>query len=184
MHDSQPQNTPPRLTVLLPRHQIAARVAELAAQIGTDYANQPLLLLCVLKGAAIFMADLARAIPAELVPHCRFDFIALRSYGASTQSSGSVHLVKDADADIAGRHVLVVEDILDTGNTLAWLLPHLAERGPASVRVAVLLDKPSRRVQNVQADYVAFTISDRFVVGYGLDYGEKYRNLADICVLG
>jgi hypoxanthine phosphoribosyltransferase len=169
---------PHDLQVFLSRQQIEARVAELGAEIARDYAGEPLLLLCVLKGAVVFLADLARSIPLD----CSFDFVAASSYGKSVHSSGSVHLVKDTDAEIAGKHVLLVEDILDTGTTLSFLKRHIAQRNPRSVRIAALLDKPSRRSEPIEADYVGFTIPDHFVVGYGLDYAEKYRNLPDLCI--
>jgi hypoxanthine phosphoribosyltransferase len=176
-----PSNPPQSasLPVLLSREQIQKRVAELAAQIAKDYAGDSLLLLGILKGSVIFLADLARAIPIE----CSFDFLAASSYGRSIHSSGSVHLKKDTDADIADRHVVVVEDVLDTGITLNYICRHLQLRHPRSLRIATLLDKPSRRREPIRADYVGFTIPDKFVVGYGLDYAERFRNLPDICVL-
>jgi hypoxanthine phosphoribosyltransferase len=174
-----PPDPPQRLEVLLSRDAIRRRVEELAAQIARDYAGQSLLLLGILKGSFVFVADLARALPLD----CRIDFVGASSYGASVHSSGSVHLTKDTDAAIEGQHVLLVEDILDTGNTLAFLVEHVQRRNPQSVKIAALLDKPSRRLQPVHADYVGFSIDDRFVVGYGLDHAEKYRNLPDICVI-
>jgi len=167
--------------VLIDRTAIQSRVTELGAQIGRDYAgaDDPLLLLGVLKGAAVFLADLARAIPLD----CTFDFLAASSYGRNSTSTGSVHLLKDTNAEIAGADVLLVEDILDTGITLNYLRKHLQLRAPRSLRIVTLLDKPARRRQPLEADYVGFTTEDRFVIGYGMDYAEKYRNLPDICVL-
>jgi len=166
------------LPVLLSRDQIHNRVQELAAAITKDAAGEPLLLLGVLKGSIIFLADLARALPVE----CSFDFLAAASYGRSIHSSGSVHLKKDTDAEIADKHVILVEDILDTGITLNYLCKHLHLRHPRTLRVATLLDKPSRRREPIAADYVGFTIPDHFVVGYGMDYAERFRNLPDICI--
>jgi hypoxanthine phosphoribosyltransferase len=166
------------LPILLSRGQIRDRVQEMATAIAKDAAGEPLLLLGVLKGSVIFLADLARALPVE----CSFDFLAASSYGRSIHSSGSVHLKKDTDAEISGRHVILVEDILDTGITLNYLRKHLQLRAPRTLRIATLLDKPSRRREPIQADYVGFTIPDHFVVGYGLDYAERFRNLPDICI--
>lgn len=173
---SSPQSS--SLAVLLTREQIQERVLEMGAAIARDYAGESLLLLGVLKGAVIFLADLARAIPLD----CSFDFIAAASYGRSIHSSGSVHLIKDTDAEIEDMNVLLVEDILDTGITLGYLRGHLRLRRPRSLRIAALLDKPSRRREPIEADYVGFTVPDHFVVGYGLDYAEKFRNLPDICI--
>jgi hypoxanthine phosphoribosyltransferase len=167
----------PSLEILFTRRQIQARVEELGAAITADYARQNLLLVGVLKGAVPFLADLARCIDLD----CAFGFVAASSYGKSVRTSGRVHLKKDLDADVAGQHVLLVDDILDTGITLSFLRQHVQERQPASVKIAVLLDKPSRRLQSLEADFVGFTIPDRFVVGYGMDYSEKFRNLPDIC---
>jgi len=160
---------------------IRRRVAELAAEIDAHYANAswPLVLLCVLKGSLIFTADLARLItvPVEI------DFIAVRSYGDGTQSGGRVEMVKDAGMRLRGRELLLVEDVVDTGHTVAFLQTHLAQRGARSVRCVTLLSKTSRRVREVHIDWAGFVIPDRFVVGYGLDHGERYRNLADVHVL-
>ena len=168
-----------RLRVLFTRQQISARVAELAAEISLDFAGDSVILLGVLQGATIFMADLARA----LTIGATFDFIGVASYGKSTQSSGEVRITKDLDQPVEGRNVIVVEDILDTGLTLNFISRLLLAHQPKALRVAALLDKPSRRVQPFQADYVGFTIPDEFVVGYGMDFAEQYRNLPDICVL-
>jgi hypoxanthine phosphoribosyltransferase len=160
---------------------IRRRVAELAAEIDAHYADarSPIVLLCVLKGSLIFTADLARLItvPVEI------DFIRVRSYGAGARSDGRVEMVKDADLRLRGRDVLLVEDVVDTGHTVAFLQTHLAQRGARSVRCVTLLDKTSRRVREVHIDWAGFAIPDRFVVGYGLDHGERYRNLADVRVL-
>ncbi len=167
------------LRVLIGSERIAARVRELGAEIARDFAGQEILLVGILKGAAVFLADLARSIPL----HASFDFMAVTSYGRKSQSSGVVRLLKDLNEDIAGRNVILVEDILDTGLTLSYLRDLLLDRQPAQLRIAVLLDKTSRRQVPLRADYTGFEIPDEFVVGYGLDYAEKYRNLGDICVL-
>ena len=165
--------------ILFSEEQLKERVAQIAAQIDRDYAGKELMLVSVLRGSFIFMADLVRAIT---VP-CTVDFMAVSSYGAGTVSSGQVQITKDLSEDITGRHLLVVEDILDSGNTLSYLLEVLRARKPASIRLCTLLDKPERRVKPVQLDYTGFTIPDAFVVGYGLDYDEYYRNLPYIGVL-
>ena len=165
--------------ILFSEEQLKERVAQIAAQIDRDYAGKELMLVSVLRGSFIFMADLVRAIT---VP-CRVDFMAVSSYGSGTESSGQVRIIKDLSEDITGRHLLVVEDILDSGNTLSYLLEVLRARKPASIRLCTLLDKPERRVKPVQLDYTGFTIPDAFVVGYGLDYDEHYRNLPYIGVL-
>ena len=157
---------------------IAARVAEMGAQISADYGDRPLVLVGVLKGSFLFMADLIRHIRCPL----RVEFIGTKSY-AGTSTSGEVQLTKDLDKPIEGEDVLLVEDIVDTGLTLNYLRQMLAQRGPASLRTVAFLDKPSRRRIEVQADYVGFRIEDRFVVGYGLDFEQRYRNLRDVCVL-
>jgi len=167
------------LRPLISRHQIAAKISEIAAIISQDFAGQPVVLIGVLKGAAIFLADLARQITLDAT----FDFIAVSSYGDGHQHSGQVKLVKDADESVAGKNVILVEDILDTGITLTYLRNLLLARCPKQLKIAVLLDKPSRRIQPVAVDYVGFEIADEFVVGYGTDFAERYRNLPDICVL-
>lgn len=151
----------------------------MAKEIRRDFPSEPLILVGVLKGAVLFLSDLARQITGEVT----FDFIAVSSYGKDTRSSGQVKLNKDLDAGIEGKTVIVVEDILDTGLTLRYLLKILQQRKPKNLRVAVLLDKEERRLTEVHADYVGFAIPNEFVVGYGLDYAERYRNLADIRVL-
>jgi hypoxanthine phosphoribosyltransferase len=165
--------------VLIPAERVRQRVAELAAQIDADYAGRELLLVGVLKGAVMVMADLARAIrlPVEM------DWMAISSYGSGTKSSGVVRILKDLDTDISGRHVLVVEDIIDSGLTLSWLMGNLRSREPASLQVCVLLRKPGADQMGVEAAYTGFDIGDEFVVGYGLDYAEKYRNLPFIGTL-
>ena len=165
--------------ILFSEEQLKERVAQIAAQIDRDYAGKELMLVSVLRGSFIFMADLVRAIT---VP-CRVDFMAVSSYGSGTVSSGQVQITKDLSEDITGRHLLVVEDILDSGNTLSYLLEVLRARKPASIRLCTLLDKPERRVKPVHLDYTGFAIPDAFVVGYGLDYNEYYRNLPYIGVL-
>ena len=159
--------------VLLDENAIAAKVAELAADIDHDYAGRTLLLVGVLKGAVMVMADLARAMTSPV----EMDWMAVSSYGSGTKSSGVVRILKDLDRDITGKNVLVVEDILDTGLTLSWLLRNLRSRGPASVEVCTFLRKPEAVKVDVHAAYVGFDIPNEFVVGYGLDYSEKYRNL-------
>lgn len=165
--------------ILFPKEVINRRVGELAGQISRDYDGRELLLVGILKGAFIFMADLIRGIS---VP-CRVDFIRLASYGGSSQSSGKVRITKDLETPIAGRDVLIVEDIIDTGFTLSYLAKVLREREPASLRVCAFLDKKERRQVPFEADYVGFTIPDGFVVGYGLDFNENFRFLPDVCVL-
>ena len=165
--------------ILLDADTIAARVAELGAQLSADYADRNPVLLSVLKGALVFLADLMRTmeIPSSI------DLMELSSYGEGTESSGQVRILKDLSSPIEGRDVIVVEDIIDTGLTLNYLLRYLAERHPASVRICCLLDKPARRLADLEIDYRGFTIPDRFVVGYGLDFNERYRNLPYIGVL-
>jgi hypoxanthine phosphoribosyltransferase len=166
--------------ILISSEEIQARVREIGAQIAQDYGQLgDLLLVGVLKGCMMFMVDLARAIPLPLA----IDFIATSSYGHSTESSGVVRLLKDLDTDIAGRHVLIVEDIIDSGLTLDYLRDQLSRRNPASLRICSLLNKPERRIADVSVDYLGFDIPNEFVVGYGLDYGERYRNLPYIGVL-
>ena len=167
------------LEVLITADQLQARIAELAAQIDADYAGRELILVGVLKGAVMVMADLARAVHLPV----SMDWMAISSYGSGTTSSGVVRILKDLDADISGRHVLVVEDIVDSGLTLSWLIGNLRSRGPASVQVCVLLRKPSSEQMDIDVAYTGFSIEDEFVIGYGLDYAEKYRNLPFIGTL-
>ena len=165
--------------VLITPERLQQRISELAAQIDADYAGRELLLVGVLKGAVMVMADLARAIHLPV----QMDWMAVSSYGSGTRSSGVVRILKDLDSDITGRHVLVVEDIIDSGLTLSWLVGNLESRGPASVRVCVLLRKPMATRTKVDVAYTGFDIDDAFVVGYGLDYAERYRNLPFIGTL-
>ena len=165
--------------VLFSEEELRRRVAEIAAEIDRDYAGKEPLLVSVLRGSFVFMADLVRQIHLP----CTVDFMAVSSYGSGTSSSGQVKIVKDLSEHIEGRDLIVVEDILDSGNTLSYLLQLLQARRPASVRLCTLLDKPSRRTKPITADYTGFTVDDLFVVGYGLDYDEKYRNLPYIGVL-
>ena len=164
---------------LLSRAKIQKRIAEMARQIRKDFPGEPLHLVGVLKGSVFFLNDLARQIPGDI----SMDFIAVSSYGTDTHSSGQVKLTRDLDSSIEGKTVIVVEDILDTGMTLQYLLRIFEQRKPKRLRVAVLLDKPERRIAAVRADYIGFTIPNEFVVGYGLDYAENYRNLPDVAVL-
>ena len=167
------------MKVLLGHDAIQARVLEMGKDIARDYAGREPHLVCVLKGACTFMTDLSRAIDLNLT----LDYIAVSSYGAATKSSGEVKLVKDLDQGLEGRDLLVVEDIVDTGLTSAFLLEHLHARRPASVRLCALLHKPSRTQRSVPIDYLGFSIQDDFVVGYGLDQAQRYRNLPDLCIL-
>lgn len=168
------------MKVLLSYDQIQDRIREMGKEIAADYAGREPHLVGVLKGACTFMTDLAQAIDLPLT----LDYIAVSSYGAATKSSGEVKLVKDLDQGLDGRDLLVVEDIVDTGLTLNYLLNVLRARGPRTLKVACLLSKPSRRLVEIPVDYIGFSIEDRFVVGYGLDYNEKYRNLKDIVIYG
>ena len=165
--------------ILLSHDEIRSRVKELADVINTDYQGKSLLLISVLKGAAVFLCDLMR----ELTLPVEIDFMAVSSYGKSTSTSGVVRILKDLDASIENRHVLIVEDIIDTGLTLSYLREHLLSRNPASLKIVALLDKPERRKAEIEADYCGFQVPDEFLVGYGLDYNEQHRNHPDICVL-
>lgn len=165
--------------IIVSEQQIRARVSELAAQISADYQGRDPLLVCVLKGAVFFMADIVR----EITVPCELDFMAVSSYGSATDSSGVVRILKDLDANIEGRNVIIIEDIIDSGLTLSYLRKNLHARNPASVEVCALLTKPSRRKVDIACKYVGFEAPDKFVVGYGLDYGEMYRNLRYIAVL-
>ncbi len=164
---------------LISEEELQKRVRELGAQISADYAGKTPVLVSVLRGSYIFMADLTRALDC----FCTVDFMAVSSYGGGTVSSGQVKIIKDLSEPIEGKDVIVVEDILDSGNTLHYLFQLLNARHPASIRLATLLDKPSRRVKPITADYVGFEVPDEFVVGYGLDYDERYRNLPYIGIL-
>ncbi len=177
------------LKVLIPRQDIAKRVSELGAQITKDFAGQSVIFVGVLKGAAIFLSDLTRQVDLDST----FDFIAVSSYGnrpspsqelkSGWDSTGEVKLTKDVDQTMKDKNIIIVEDILDTGLTMTYLKKMLLARQPRSLKVAALLDKPSRRKLPLEGDYVGFKIPDEFVVGYGLDYAEKYRNLADVCIV-
>ncbi len=177
------------LKVLISRKQIAQRVSEIGAEITRDFAGESVILVGVLKGAAIFLSDLARHIQLDAT----FDFIAVSSYGnrptpaqelkSGWDSTGEVRLAKDVDQSVLDKTIILVEDILDTGLTLTYLKRLFESRQPTAIRIAALLDKPSRRKMPIEADYVGFSIPDEFVVGYGLDYAERYRNLPDICVI-
>ena len=165
--------------VLFTRQQIAARVAEMGAQITSDLNGEKLVMIGVLKGAAPFLADLSRSVQVDAT----FDFVAVSSYGKGHRSSGAVKLIKDLDEPIEGKNVLIVEDILDTGLTLSYLRKVFLQHHPKTLRIAALLDKPSRRLEKIEADYVGFSIPNLFVIGYGMDYAERYRNLPDICLM-
>ena len=165
--------------ILLSEDQIKARIAELGRELTADYAGKNPIFIGVLKGVVMFFADMIRAIPLD----CQIDFMAVSSYGGGTQSSGKIRIQKDISVDLAGRHVVILEDILDSGLTLSHTAAYLKTKGPASLKICTLLDKPDRRKAEVQADYVGFTIPNLFVVGYGLDYDEKYRNLPYIGIL-
>jgi hypoxanthine phosphoribosyltransferase len=164
------------MDVLFTQTQIAERVQAIGAQITADYAGFEVVLIGVLKGAAIFLADLARAIKVDNT----FDFVAVSSYGRAKVSSGAVKLIKDIDNPIEGKHVILVEDILDTGLTLSYLRGLMLQHKPASLKIATCLDKPERRLVPIEADYVGFKIPNQFVIGYGMDYAERYRGVSDI----
>ncbi len=165
--------------ILLSEDQIKARIAELGRELTADYAGKNPIFIGVLKGVVMFFADMVRAIPLD----CQIDFMAVSSYGGGTQSSGKIRIQKDISVDLAGRHVVILEDILDSGLTLSHTAAYLKTKGPASLKICTLLDKPDRRKAEVQADYVGFTIPNLFVVGYGLDFDENYRNLPYVGVL-
>ena len=171
--------TDPKLRVLISAEQIQARIQELGAQISKDYPSGNLHMIGILKGATFFLTDLARALKRDVF----LDFMGISTYGKGKTSSGEVRVTKDLDISLEGADVLIVEDIVDSGVTLNYLMKVLDQRRPHSIRIAALLDKPSRRKQPIQAQYIGFTIPDAYVVGYGLDYAERYRNLPDICVL-
>jgi hypoxanthine phosphoribosyltransferase len=165
--------------ILISEEQIRVRLAEMSRQIETDYAGEDLLLVGVLKGAVMVMADLAR----ELVHPVTMDWMAVSSYGSGTQSSGVVRILKDLDTDLHGRNVLIVEDVIDSGLTLSWLMANLKSRGPKSLEICTLLRKPDAARVDIDVKYLGFDIPNQFVVGYGLDYAEKYRNLRSVAVL-
>lgn len=165
--------------VLITKEEIAKRVKELGAQISKDFAGEEITLVCTLRGASIFFADLVREIDLD----AELDFISASSYGAGTKSSGEVKLIKDLSAPINGKNVIIVEDIIDTGITLSYLTKMLKARSPKTLKVCALLDKHARREVEFEGDYIGFEIENEFVVGYGLDYNEKMRTLKDVCVL-
>jgi hypoxanthine phosphoribosyltransferase len=165
--------------VLISEERLKARIHEMAHQISQDYEGKDLLLVCILKGGVVFLTDLMRALT---IPHA-IDFMAISSYGASTESSGVVRILMDLNTNIEGKNVLVVEDIIDTGNTLNYIRRNLITRQPSSLRVCTLLNKPSRRKLDIKIDYVGFDIANKFVIGYGLDFGERYRNIPFVGVL-
>ena len=166
--------------ILVTREEIQAKVRELGQRIGKDYQGKSPVMICILKGACVFFSDLIREIPLPLTT----DFMAISSYGSATKTSGVVRILKDLDKDILGKDVIIVEDIVDTGITLNYLMKILIQRGASSLRIAALLDKKGRRqVPDLKVDYCCFDIPDAFVVGYGLDYDQKYRNLPDIGIL-
>ncbi|MET0790562.1 MAG: hypoxanthine phosphoribosyltransferase [Polyangiaceae bacterium] len=171
--------SPPEVRPLITRERIAERVTELAAQITREYSGRSLVLLSVLKGSFVFVADLAREIGLPV----RIEFLGVRSYGDDTKSSGVVQITQDLARPIEGDHIVIVEDIIDTGLTLSYLREQLLLRNPASIKIASLLHKPARKQREVEIDYLGFTIDDVFVVGYGLDYAERYRNLSFLGVL-
>lgn len=162
-----------RIEVLLTEAEVDKRIQEIGDQISRDYAGKSVHLVCVLKGGSFFMCELAKRITVPV----SIDFMSVSSYGGDTKSSGVVRIVKDLDESLTGKHVIVIEDIVDSGRTLCYLLDMLQNRGPEDVKLCTLLDKPERRVVDVQVDYTGFEIPDEFVVGYGLDYDQKYRNL-------
>lgn len=170
----------PSLRLLISAQEIQKRIEELGAEIDRDYpTGDPVYLIAVLKGAFIFLADLARVLKTP----ARVEFMGISSYGRGTTTSGEVKLIKDLDVSVEGHHVIIVEDIVDSGVTLSYLMKLLAQRKPKSMRIITLLDKPERRQSPVHVDYVGFKIPDEFVVGYGLDFAEDYRNLKDVCIL-
>jgi hypoxanthine phosphoribosyltransferase len=171
---------PNEIKLLIKRRDIELEVAKLARAIRDDYLNKNPLLIGILKGSFIFMADLVREIDMPL----EVDFIRLSSYGCGTESSGSIKVLSRLNVPVKGRHILVVEDIVDTGLTIAYFLSYLKRKRPASVRLCALTEKPSRRKTDVKIDYLGFTVPDKFIVGYGIDWNERYRNLPDICYIG
>ena len=168
--------------ILLDRETIRRRIVGMAEEIERDYRGESVVMICILRGASVFFCDLVREL-GELDLDVRFEFMSVSSYGSGTTSSGEVRIVKDINVPLAGKHVVIVEDIIDSGNTLSYLKRLLEQRNPQSLRICALLDKPSRRKVELVGDYVGFVVEDKFLVGYGLDYAEKYRNLKDIGVL-
>ena len=170
----------PVISVLISEEKLGERIAQLGAQISEDYAGKEVKLICILKGSIIFTCELAKRITVPV----KFDFMQVSSYGSGTASSGKIEIKKDLDESIEGEHVIIIEDIIDSGNTLARLMPMLKERKPADICICTLLDKPERRLVDIKADKALFTIPDHFVIGYGLDYGEYYRNLPYVAEYG
>lgn len=168
-----------KISVLIPEEEIRKRIAEVGAQLSRDYEGEEVLMICILRGGVFFACELAK----HLTVPVSMDFMCVSSYGSGTVSSGRVKIIKDLDENIEGKHVLIAEDIVDSGNTLSTLIKILQVRKPASIRLCTLLDKPERRVVDITADYTGFTVPNEFVVGYGLDYNQKYRNLPYIGVL-
>lgn len=168
-----------KISVLISEQEVNAKIAEIAAQISKDYEGKHVHLICILKGSVFFTCELAKRITVPVT----LDFMSVSSYGSGTKSSGVVRIVKDLDETLEGKNVIVIEDIIDSGNTLSYLLENLKQRHPESLRLCTLLDKPDRRVKNVHVDYTCFKIPDEFVVGYGLDYAQKYRNLPFVGVV-
>ena len=168
-----------RVRVMIPEEEVDKKIAELGKQISEDYAGKQVHLICILKGSVFFTSELAKRITVTV----SLDFMSVSSYGDGTKSSGIVKISKDLDESLEGKHVIVIEEIIDSGKTLYYLLEVLAKRNPASLKLCTLLDKPDRRVRDVKVDYVGFAIPDEFVVGYGLDYAQKYRNLPYIGVV-
>lgn len=165
--------------ILVSNAEIAKRVDEIAAQINADYKGKPILVVGILRGASIFLADIFKRLEGDV----ELDFMSLSSYGNGTNSSGEVKMIKDLSEPVDGKNILIIEDIIDTGITLSYLIKVLEARNPESIKLCALLDKPSRRKVELKGDYIGFEIPDEYVVGYGLDYAEKYRNLPDVCVL-
>lgn len=168
-----------KISVLISEQEVDAKIAEIAAQISKDYEGKQVHLICILKGSVFFTCELAKRITVPVT----LDFMSVSSYGSGTKSSGVVRIVKDLDETLEGKNVIVIEDIIDSGNTLSYLLENLKQRHPESLRLCTLLDKPDRRVKDVHVDYTCFKIPDEFVVGYGLDYAQKYRNLPFVGVV-
>ena len=165
--------------ILVSNAEIAKRAEEIAAQINADYKGKPILVVGILRGASIFLADIFKRLEGDV----ELDFMSLSSYGSGTNSSGEVKMIKDLSEPVDGKNVLIIEDIIDTDITLSYLIKVLEARNPESIKLCALLDKPSRRKVELKGDYIGFEIPDEYVVGYGLDYAEKYRNLPDVCVL-
>lgn len=165
--------------ILVSNAEIAKRAEEIAAQINADYKGKPILVVGILRGASIFLADIFKRLEGDV----ELDFMSLSSYGSGTNSSGEVKMIKDLSEPVDGKNILIIEDIIDTGITLSYLIKVLEARNPESIKLCALLDKPSRRKVELKGDYIGFEIPDEYVVGYGLDYAEKYRNLPDVCVL-